>query len=54
MIQEGRSQFAKLGFLADLILRRKPIFNVGNLIGRFCYRNFLLWKIGLSGLISNS
>ena len=34
----------KLGSLADLSSIREPISNVGNLTGRFCHRNFSLWK----------
>ena len=54
MIKERRGQFAKLGSLVDLSPRREPISNVGNLTGKFCHRNCLLWKMGLSGLISKS
>ena len=54
MIKEGKGQFAKLDSLADLSPRREPISNVGNLKGKLCHRNCLLWKMGLSGLISNS
>ena len=49
-----KGEFAELSSLANLSLRRKPISNVGNLIRRFYRRNCLLWKMGVSGLISNS
>ena len=41
-IKKENGQFAILDFFIELSPRREPLFNVGNLTGKFCHGNYLL------------